>query len=142
MTGLLVAAVCLLLLPLAAVALIVVIRITDRVSRFSKIAGEMVPHLKLEEQIQSLLDPQASCVVTGVPDEARGERLVAFCTDRSIAPAEIWERLCRTDLPRLWLPKREDIRMIDAIPTLGTGKVDLYAVRQLAAGADEAVASR
>ena len=42
------------------------------------------------------------------------------------------ERLCRTELPRLWLPKREDLHVIESIPTLGTGKVDLRAVRQLA----------
>jgi acyl-[acyl-carrier-protein]-phospholipid O-acyltransferase/long-chain-fatty-acid--[acyl-carrier-protein] ligase len=117
------------------------IRITDRLSRFSKIGGEMVPHMKLEEQIQSLLDPQAGCAVTAVPDEARGERLVAFYTDRALSPGEIWERLCRTELPRLWIPKREDIRPIDAIPSLGTGKVDLRAVRQLAAHSAEAVGS-
>ena len=118
------------------------VRITDRLARFSKIGGEMVPHMKVEELIQSLLDPAHTCVVTAVPDEARGERLVAFYTDPAFAPHELWERLCLTDLPRLWLPKREDIRLIDAIPTLGTGKVDLRAVRQLARGdnAGEAVA--
>jgi len=116
------------------------IRITDRLSRFSKIAGEMVPHMKLEEQIQSLLEAQFTCAVTAVPDEARGERLVAFFTDPALPPSELWERLCRTELPRLWIPKREDLRFIDAIPSLGTGKVDLRAVRQLAAGANEAVA--
>jgi len=117
------------------------IRITDRLSRFSKIAGEMVPHMKVEEQIQGLLDPLYTCVVTSVPDEARGERLVAFYTDPVVQPHELWERLCRTELPRLWLPKREDLRFVEAIPSLGTGKVDLRAVRQLAAGSAEAVAS-
>jgi acyl-[acyl-carrier-protein]-phospholipid O-acyltransferase/long-chain-fatty-acid--[acyl-carrier-protein] ligase len=116
------------------------IRITDRLSRFSKIAGEMVPHMKLEEQIQALLDPQCTCAVTAVPDEARGERLVAFFTDPALPAAALWERLCRTELPRLWIPKREDLRFVEAIPSLGTGKVDLRAVRQLAAGANEAVA--
>jgi acyl-[acyl-carrier-protein]-phospholipid O-acyltransferase/long-chain-fatty-acid--[acyl-carrier-protein] ligase len=109
------------------------IRITDRLARFSKIGGEMVPHMKIEEEIQTVIDPQASCVVTAVPDEARGERLVAFYTDAALSPADVWERLCRTELPRLWLPKREDIRRIEAIPSLGTGKVDLRAVRELAA---------
>jgi acyl-[acyl-carrier-protein]-phospholipid O-acyltransferase/long-chain-fatty-acid--[acyl-carrier-protein] ligase len=108
------------------------ITITDRLSRFSKIAGEMVPHMKIEKQIHSLLDEHHACVVTGIPDPAKGERLIAFYTDRALAPHELWERLCRTGLPRLWLPKREDLRIIDAIPTLGTGKVDLRAVRQLA----------
>jgi acyl-[acyl-carrier-protein]-phospholipid O-acyltransferase/long-chain-fatty-acid--[acyl-carrier-protein] ligase len=117
------------------------IRITDRLSRFSKIAGEMVPHMKVEEQIQGLLDPQYTCVVTSVPDEARGERLVAFYTDPVVQPHELWERLCLTHLPRLWLPKRDDLRFVEAIPSLGTGKVDLRAVRQLAAGSAEAVAS-
>jgi acyl-[acyl-carrier-protein]-phospholipid O-acyltransferase/long-chain-fatty-acid--[acyl-carrier-protein] ligase len=111
------------------------IRITDRVSRFSKIAGEMVPHMKLEEQIQVLLDAQHTCAVTAVPDDARGERLVAFFTDPDLTAADLWERLCRTDLPRLWIPKREDLRFVDAIPSLGTGKVDLRAVRQLAGAA-------
>lgn len=116
------------------------IRITDRVSRFSKIAGEMVPHMKIEEQIQLLLDAQYACAVTSVPDDARGERLVAFYTDPELQASDLWERLCRTELPRLWLPKREDLRFVEAIPSLGTGKVDLRAVRQLAATAAESVA--
>jgi acyl-[acyl-carrier-protein]-phospholipid O-acyltransferase/long-chain-fatty-acid--[acyl-carrier-protein] ligase len=117
------------------------IRITDRLSRFSKVAGEMVPHMKVEEEIQALLDPQHTCVVTAVPDETRGERLVAFYTDPAFEPHALWERLCLTQMPRLWLPKRDDLRFVEAIPSLGTGKVDLRAVRQLAAGAAEAVAS-
>jgi acyl-[acyl-carrier-protein]-phospholipid O-acyltransferase / long-chain-fatty-acid--[acyl-carrier-protein] ligase len=116
------------------------ITITDRLSRFSKIAGEMVPHMKVEEQIQGLLDAQHTCAVTAVPDEGRGERLVAFYTDPDLTPPELWERLCRTELPRLWLPKREDLRFVAAIPSPGTGKVDLRAVRQLAASAAETVA--
>src|SRR5262249_56500477 len=57
------------------------IRITDRLSRFSKIAGEMVPHMKVEEQIQSLLDANHTCAVTAVPDDAPGERLVGVFPD-------------------------------------------------------------
>jgi acyl-[acyl-carrier-protein]-phospholipid O-acyltransferase/long-chain-fatty-acid--[acyl-carrier-protein] ligase len=116
------------------------IKITDRLSRFSKIAGEMVPHMRVEEQIQELIDANHTCAVTAVPDESRGERLVAFFTDPLVTPADLWERLCRTELPRLWLPKRDDLRFVEQIPTLGTGKVDLRAVRKLAAGAGEAVA--
>jgi acyl-[acyl-carrier-protein]-phospholipid O-acyltransferase/long-chain-fatty-acid--[acyl-carrier-protein] ligase len=108
------------------------VRITDRLSRFSKIAGEMVPHMKIEEEIQTLINDTRFCVVASIPDDAKGERLVAFYTDPEIKPHELWERLCRTGLPRLWLPKREDLHFIDSVPTLGTGKVDLRAVRQLA----------
>ena len=108
------------------------IRITDRLARFSKIGGEMVPHMKIEQQIQELIDPHHTCVVTGVPDSSKAERLMAFYTDPAVTAQNLWEGLCRTDLPRLWLPKREDLRVVETIPTLGTGKVDLRAVRQLA----------
>ena len=106
--------------------------ITDRVSRFSKIAGEMVPHMKIEEEIQAILGESHACVVTSTPDETKGERLVAFYTDPAVTPQQLWDRLAATTMPKLWLPKREDLRPIDAIPTLGTGKTDLRAVRQLA----------
>jgi acyl-[acyl-carrier-protein]-phospholipid O-acyltransferase/long-chain-fatty-acid--[acyl-carrier-protein] ligase len=108
------------------------IRITDRLSRFSKIAGEMVPHMKVEEELQSLLRDSHTAVVTAVPDETKGERLVALHTDPGLTAQDAWEKLSQSDLPKLWVPKREDIRFVEAIPTLGTGKVDLRAVRQLA----------
>jgi acyl-[acyl-carrier-protein]-phospholipid O-acyltransferase/long-chain-fatty-acid--[acyl-carrier-protein] ligase len=107
------------------------ITITDRVSRFSKIAGEMVPHMKIEDTINDILGDQCSAV-TAVPDDTRGERLVAFYTRADVAPADLWERLCATHLPRLWLPRREHLLVVDAIPTLGTGKVDLRGLRELA----------
>jgi acyl-[acyl-carrier-protein]-phospholipid O-acyltransferase/long-chain-fatty-acid--[acyl-carrier-protein] ligase len=108
------------------------VRITDRLSRFSKIAGEMVPHMRVEEQIQSLVSDGHTAVVTAVPDDAKGERLVAFFTDPAMTAERLWERLCGTQLPRLWLPKRDDLHFVESIPTLGTGKVDLRAVRELA----------
>ena len=108
------------------------VQITDRLSRFSKIAGEMVPHMRIEEAIQALVNDHYSAVVTAVSDQTKGERLVAFYTDPDLIPAVLWERLCQTELPRLWLPKREDLHFVESIPTLGTGKVDLRAVRQLA----------
>jgi len=108
------------------------IRITDRLSRFSKLGGEMVPHIKIEESIAGLLEEPHACVVTSVPDESRGERLVAFFTDPGMTAHALWERLCQTDLPRLWLPKREDLHHIEAIPSLGTGKTDLRRVKQMA----------
>jgi acyl-[acyl-carrier-protein]-phospholipid O-acyltransferase/long-chain-fatty-acid--[acyl-carrier-protein] ligase len=104
------------------------VTITDRLSRFSKIAGEMVPHLKVEEAILGVLGDIA-CVVTGVPDEQRGERLVALYVHETATPAEIWQRLSDTALPRLWLPKRENLYRVDALPQLGTGKLDLRGVK-------------
>ena len=105
--------------------------ITDRLSRFSKIGGEMVPHIRIEEAINQILG-ESACAVTAVPDAARGERLVAFYTKTDVTPDTLWEQLCKTELPRLWLPKREHLLVLPEIPTLGTGKVDLRRIKQLA----------
>jgi acyl-[acyl-carrier-protein]-phospholipid O-acyltransferase/long-chain-fatty-acid--[acyl-carrier-protein] ligase len=114
--------------------------ITDRLSRFSKIGGEMVPHLRVEEAINAAAGDPCS-VVTAVPDASRGERLVGFYTRQDLTPEALWERLCQSELPRLWIPRRDSLFQIDAIPTLGTGKTDLRAVKQLALSrADDAVA--
>jgi acyl-[acyl-carrier-protein]-phospholipid O-acyltransferase/long-chain-fatty-acid--[acyl-carrier-protein] ligase len=67
-------------------------------------------------------------VVVGIPDEKKGERLIVLFTG-PMTPAEVWGKLAETDLPRLWLPKRENIYLIDCLPTLGTGKLDLRGVR-------------
>jgi acyl-[acyl-carrier-protein]-phospholipid O-acyltransferase/long-chain-fatty-acid--[acyl-carrier-protein] ligase len=104
------------------------IRITDRLSRFSKIGGEMVPHLKVEEAIYAITGDHA-CAVTGVPDEQRGERLVALYTQPGVTPDELWRKLSETELPKLWIPKRENIYQVESLPTLGTGKLDLRGVK-------------
>jgi acyl-[acyl-carrier-protein]-phospholipid O-acyltransferase / long-chain-fatty-acid--[acyl-carrier-protein] ligase len=100
------------------------LNIVDRLARFSKIAGEMVPHLKIEEAVHEILSDQP-CVALGIPDDQRGERLALLITPSDTAPAELWRRLSETTLPKLWIPKRENIYVVDAIPTLGTGKLDL-----------------
>ena len=107
------------------------IRITDRLSRFSKIGGEMVPHLKIEEAIHGILGDFA-CAVAGIPDDHRGERLVALHTRPDISAAEIWRLLSETELPKLWLPKRENIYHVEALPMLGSGKLDLRRVATVA----------
>jgi acyl-[acyl-carrier-protein]-phospholipid O-acyltransferase/long-chain-fatty-acid--[acyl-carrier-protein] ligase len=115
------------------------IRITDRLSRFSKIGGEMVPHMKIEEALQSLLHEPHVATVTSIADPLKGERIVAFHTDPELSAQSLWEGLSASGLPKLWIPKREDLRYVEAIPTLGTGKVDLRAVRAMAGSpADDA----
>jgi acyl-[acyl-carrier-protein]-phospholipid O-acyltransferase/long-chain-fatty-acid--[acyl-carrier-protein] ligase len=113
--------------------------IVDRLSRFSKIAGEMVSHSKVEEAVREILGEHA-CAVTGVPDYQRGERLVVLYTQRDADPADLWKRLCASPLPRLWIPKRDDIHFVEAIPTLGTGKLDLQGIKRMAADFSKAVA--
>jgi acyl-[acyl-carrier-protein]-phospholipid O-acyltransferase/long-chain-fatty-acid--[acyl-carrier-protein] ligase len=107
------------------------IRITDRLSRFSKIGGEMVPHMKIEEVINGVLGSAAS-VVTAIPDEQRGEKLIGFYAQNGVTKEELWERLNQSELPKLWIPKRENLHLIDSIPLLGSGKVDLKKVKAMA----------
>jgi acyl-[acyl-carrier-protein]-phospholipid O-acyltransferase/long-chain-fatty-acid--[acyl-carrier-protein] ligase len=123
------------------------LQIVDRLARFSKIAGEMVPHLKIEETIHEMLGDHP-CVVLGIPDEQRGERLALLYTQPETTPSQLWQRLSETSLPKLWIPKRENIYLVDSVPTLGTGKLDLRGAKTKAielagaahpeAGADKA----
>ncbi|MGB7762567.1 MAG: acyl-[ACP]--phospholipid O-acyltransferase [Bryobacteraceae bacterium] len=108
------------------------IRITDRLSRFSKIGGEMVPHLRIEDAVADILGGPA-CVVTGVPDQHRGERLALLYTDANVAPRDLWRRLSQSGLPALWIPKCDDIFQVATLPLLGTGKLDLRAIKAQAA---------
>jgi acyl-[acyl-carrier-protein]-phospholipid O-acyltransferase / long-chain-fatty-acid--[acyl-carrier-protein] ligase len=111
------------------------IRITGRVSRFSKIGGEMVPHIRVEEAVNQLLhidEEELRTVVTSVPDAKRGERIVVLHTDLPLKAEEICRKLGETGLPPLWIPSPEDFRRVDAIPVLGTGKLDLKRVKDLA----------
>jgi acyl-[acyl-carrier-protein]-phospholipid O-acyltransferase/long-chain-fatty-acid--[acyl-carrier-protein] ligase len=107
------------------------IRITDRLSRFSKIGGEMVPHMEIEEMINKILGSAAS-VVTSISDEHKGEKLIAFYAQNGMTNEELWEKLNQSDLPKLWIPKRENFFLIESIPVLGSGKVDLKNVKLLA----------
>jgi acyl-[acyl-carrier-protein]-phospholipid O-acyltransferase/long-chain-fatty-acid--[acyl-carrier-protein] ligase len=107
------------------------IRITDRISRFSKIGGEMVPHTKVEEAINGVLENGIS-VVTSVPDAQKGERLVAFYAQNGVTAEQLWHKLNSSELPKLWIPKKENLYCVESIPLLGSGKVDLKKVKAMA----------
>ncbi|MGO9246746.1 MAG: acyl-[ACP]--phospholipid O-acyltransferase [Verrucomicrobiia bacterium] len=107
--------------------------ITDRLTRFSKIGGEMVPHIKVEDKLHELAGATEQCfAVTGVPDDKKGERLVVLHTLDDIKLAPILEKLAASDLPNLWKPRADQFFHIDALPHLGTGKLDLRKVRDMA----------
>jgi len=112
------------------------IHITGRQSRFSKIAGEMIPHIQIEEAIQGILGADSegilAAVVTAVPDEKRGERLVVLHTKLPIGVSEILAKLSEAGLPNLYLPGEQSFVLVDEIPVLGTGKLDLKGMQQLA----------
>ncbi len=108
--------------------------ITDRLSRFSKIGGEMVPHIKIEDKLHELAGCTEQCfAVTGVPDEKKGERLVVLHTlpDEKLKP--VLDQLAASDLPNLWKPRPDAFHRVDAFPQLGTGKLDLRKLKEMAA---------
>jgi acyl-[acyl-carrier-protein]-phospholipid O-acyltransferase/long-chain-fatty-acid--[acyl-carrier-protein] ligase len=109
------------------------IRITDRLSRFSKIGGEMVPHIKVEDKLHELAgSTEQVFAVTSVPDEKKGEKLIVLHT---LAPEKLQEvvaQLNQSELPPLWRPRADQFMHVDALPYLGTGKLDLRRMKELA----------
>ncbi len=107
--------------------------IVDRLSRFSKIGGEMVPHVKVEATLQQLAEvTEQSFAVTGLPDEKKGERLVVLHTLPEEALKPCLEKLPQAGLPKLWTPRPVQFFRVDSLPYLGTGKLDLRRIRELA----------
>ncbi len=107
--------------------------ITDRLSRFSKIGGEMVPHIKIEETLHQIADlTEQTFVVTAVPDKNKGERLVVIHKMDPEQLKGVIEKLSTSGLPNLWIPKQDSFYQVETIPVLGTGKIDLKGVRDLA----------
>jgi len=111
------------------------LRITDRLSRFSKIGGEMVPHGRVEEALHEAAGvTEQTFAVCGLPDEKRGERLAVLSTlEESKLPA-VLERLATMGLPNLYIPKKDAFVKVEKLPVLGTGKIDLRGVKRMAAG--------
>lgn len=113
------------------------IRITDRLARFSKIGGEMVPHTTVEEKLHDLLAlTDQMMAVASVPDEQKGERLVVLHTLSDEQLDDLISRLDQIALPNLWIPRARAFYRIDELPVLATGKMDIRAVKRMAAALD------
>jgi acyl-[acyl-carrier-protein]-phospholipid O-acyltransferase/long-chain-fatty-acid--[acyl-carrier-protein] ligase len=117
------------------------ITITDRLSRFSKLGGEMVPHVLVEERLQEVvdriaeeraLDPIPQLAVTSIPDAAKGERLAVVHSPLPVTAEELLDGVSGSDLPRLWIPRRDAFVEVEEVPRLGSGKLDLKGVKQIA----------
>jgi acyl-[acyl-carrier-protein]-phospholipid O-acyltransferase / long-chain-fatty-acid--[acyl-carrier-protein] ligase len=112
------------------------ITIVGRQSRFAKVGGEQVPFTAIEEALATLTggseDGAPRAVVTAVPDEATGERLVVVHTALEQSPDELVKGLADAGLPRLFIPAPVDFYEIDSMPLIGIGKVDLEAINRFA----------
>jgi acyl-[acyl-carrier-protein]-phospholipid O-acyltransferase/long-chain-fatty-acid--[acyl-carrier-protein] ligase len=109
------------------------LRITDRLSRFSKIGGEMVPHIKVEDKLHELLEADGQVLaVTAIPDEKKGERLVVIHTLNDEQLKDVLEKMGKSDLPALWKPRPDQFLYVEKLPYLGTGKLDLRELKKIA----------
>jgi acyl-[acyl-carrier-protein]-phospholipid O-acyltransferase/long-chain-fatty-acid--[acyl-carrier-protein] ligase len=113
--------------------------IEGRLSRFSKIGGEMVPHEALEQKILTALslDGQSERViaVVGVSDEAKGEAVVLLSAVDVDLP-QLRSKLNEAGVPNLWIPKQ--IRRVESVPLLASGKLDLGKCKSIAEGGSAA----
>ena len=114
------------------------VHITGRISRFSKIGGEMVPHLRIEECLSRIIEDPSNTdagiqvAVTSIPDEKKGERLIVLHKKMTKSVSQVIDELSKEDLPNLWIPSNDSFIEVDEIPLLGTGKLDLRGMKQMA----------
>ena len=111
------------------------IRITDRMSRFSKFGGEMVPHGVIEDELHGRLGQTGIVAVTAVPDEKKGEKLVVVYAGEATDAETLHRHMSESPLPNLWKPGRECYVEVEALPILGTGKLDLKGLKEIALAA-------
>jgi len=106
--------------------------IEGRLSRFSKIGGEMVPHEAVENKIVDLLGlsgrDERPLAVVGVQDEAKGEALVLLSAV-DVDLDELRKELHEAGIPNLWIPKH--VQRVESIPVLASGKLDLKKCKEL-----------
>ena len=108
------------------------IRIVGRMTRFSKIAGEMVPHEMIERKLEELGHLDNMVAVAARPDERKGEQLVVFYTkEAQFDKTELLQKMRNAGLPNLWIPRADCFFEIDALPMLGNGKKDLKRIQQM-----------
>jgi acyl-[acyl-carrier-protein]-phospholipid O-acyltransferase/long-chain-fatty-acid--[acyl-carrier-protein] ligase len=108
------------------------ITITGRMSRFSKIAGEMVPHELIEKEINEIIHATECCIgICGAEDSKKGEKLLVFYSSDTLGPEEVIQQLRLKNLPNLWIPRKENFIKVDHVPMLGSGKLDVAGINKL-----------
>jgi acyl-[acyl-carrier-protein]-phospholipid O-acyltransferase/long-chain-fatty-acid--[acyl-carrier-protein] ligase len=109
------------------------ITITDRLGRFSKIAGEMVSHTAIEDVCYKGLNLQDRVLAaTTIPDQKKGEQVMVLYVKSAVDADKLFEVISQSDLPNIAKPKRENLVPVDTIPQLGSGKTDFQTIKKIA----------
>ena len=108
--------------------------ITDRLSRFSKIGGEMVPHIKIEEQLHELAGATEQ-MLRRYRRARRKERRAPgrCCTPLAPDPWKTSSKNFRSPACRICGSRAPTSSFdVEELPHLGTGKLDLRRIREIA----------
>lgn len=104
--------------------------IVDRYSRFAKVGGEMVGLGQVEAAVKAVLpDPEIDILAVNVPDAGKGERIVLL-SDTPLDAAALKAALRDAKTSALMIPS--DWFTVEAIPRLGSGKIDIAGAKALA----------
>lgn len=105
------------------------VKIVGRVKRFAKVAGEMVS-LEAVEKLAATASPAAAHAASTQPDASRGETILLFSTDPALSREQLQNAARSGGWPEIAVPRR--IVVVDALPLLGTGKIDYVSLKQWA----------
>ena len=109
------------------------LRIYDRISRFSKIGGEMVPHIAIEDVLLDAIDASSQVLaITGIPHASKGDELIVLYTSEAGRVDDLIQAVNNSDLPNIYKPRPDNYFKIDHIPLLGSGKLDLRKLKDKA----------
>ena len=106
--------------------------IRGRAKRFAKVSGEMVSLTAVEDALAGAFPhygEDCEIAVVAVTDADKGEKLIAVSTESKLKPAEIRDAVAAAGLSNLCAPR--EIRVLNEIPKLGTGKLNHREVQRL-----------